>query len=59
MYKNVVRLEIVLSVESEDTLSTEELENLVSELDYEFSSEYGQITTRIEEAYYASFNKLI
>ena len=47
MYKHVAVLEMRLEIETEDSLSAEELEEMLHEIDYEFSSDYGNITTQI------------
>jgi hypothetical protein len=59
MYKHVAVLEVRLSIETEDSLSAEELEELLHSLDYEFSSDYGAVSTQIEEGSFTSMNRAI
>lgn len=60
MYKHVAVLEIRLEIETGETLSAEELEELMHELDYEFSSDYGNITTQIiKESSILQSNRLV
>lgn len=59
MYKHTLVLEARLNIETEDTLTAEELEELVHSLDYEFSSDYATITTRIEDADFISTNRIV
>ena len=57
MYKHVAVLEVRLNIETEDSLSAEELEELFHEIDYEFSSDYGTVSTRIDDCKFTSTNR--
>lgn len=59
MYKHVAVLEVRLSIETEDSLSAEELEELIYSMDYEFSSDYGTISTNIEDTHFISTNRVV
>lgn len=60
MYKHSVLLEMKIVIETEESLSSEELEELMYELDYEFSSDYGNVTTQlIEESSVTQTNRLV
>jgi hypothetical protein len=48
-----------LSLETEEPLSAEELEELIHSLDYEFSSDYAKCSTLIEDADFVSTNKVL
>jgi hypothetical protein len=57
MYKHVALLNVVLSIETEEALSAEELEELIHSLDYEFSSDYAKCSTIIEDTHFTSTNR--
>lgn len=60
MYKHSVLLEMKIVIETEESLSSEELEEMIHELDYEFSSDYGNVTTQlIEESSVTQTNRLV
>jgi hypothetical protein len=60
MYKHSVLLEMKIVIETEESLSSEELEEMMHELDYEFSSDYGNVTTQlIEESSVTQTNRLV
>lgn len=59
MYKHVAFVTVRLSIETEDSLSAEELEELIHAIDYEFSSDYGTVNTSIEDADFISTNRAI
>lgn len=60
MYKHSVLLEMKIVIETEESLSSEELEEIMYELDYEFSSDYGNVTTQlIEESSVTQTNRLV
>lgn len=58
MYKHTAFVTVRLSIETEDSLSAEELEELVHEIDYEFSSDYGTVSTSIEDTDFISTNRV-
>jgi len=57
MYKHVAFVTVKLSLETEEPLSAEELEELIHSLDYEFSSDYAKCSTQIEDADFVSTNR--
>lgn len=59
MYKHVALVTVRLSLETEDSLSAEELEELIHSIDYEFSSDYAKCSTTIEDADFISTNRVI
>lgn len=60
MYKHSVLLEMRIVIETDESLSSEELEEIMYELDYEFSSDYGNVTTQlIEESSVTQTNRLV
>jgi hypothetical protein len=59
MYKHVALVTVRLSLETEDSLSAEELEELIHSLDYEFSSDYAKCSTVIEDADFISTNRAL
>jgi hypothetical protein len=59
MYKHSAMISVRLNLETEDSLSAEELEELIHSLDYEFSSDYAKCSTMIEDANFISTNKAI
>lgn len=59
MYKHTVFVTVRLSIETEDSLSAEELEELIHEIDYEFSSDYGTVSTLIEDPSFVSMNRIV
>jgi hypothetical protein len=59
MYKHTAFVTVRLSIETEDSLSAEELEELIHSLDYEFSSDYGVVSTLIEDANIISTNRVV
>lgn len=59
MYKHSAVLEVRIMIETEESLTSDELEEMLHEIDYEFSSEYGSVTTRIEESSFTQMNRLV
>ena len=59
MYKHTVMLQSVLTIQTEEEMSLEELENVVNELDYEVTSEYGSVRIVSSETDFISYNKSI
>jgi hypothetical protein len=59
MYKHSAVLEVRIMIETEESLTSDELEEMLHEIDYEFSSEYGTVTTRIEESSFTQMNRLV
>ena len=59
MYKHSAMISVRLNLETEDSLSAEELEELIHSLDYEFSSDYAKCSTIIEDANFISMNRAI
>lgn len=48
-----------VTLETEERLSAEELEELVHQIDYEFSSDYAQCSTTIEDADFIISNRAV
>jgi hypothetical protein len=59
MYKHVAFITVRLSLETDETLSAEELEELLHSLDYEFSSDYAKCSTVIEDVEFISTNRAL
>jgi hypothetical protein len=59
MYKHVSMITVRLSLETEEPLSAEELEELIHSLDYEFSSDYAKCSTQIEDADFIITNRVL
>ncbi len=57
MPKHCAYLSVRLLIETEDNLSTEEVDELISSLDYSFESEYGTVSTQISEQEIMWINK--
>jgi hypothetical protein len=59
MYKHVAVLTVRVTIETEESMSAEELEEIIHTLDYEFSSEYAKISTVVEDAHTISSNRAV
>lgn len=49
----------MITVTTEETMSLEELENIIHELDYEVTSEYGGVIVSDSEADVIMYNKAV
>ena len=58
-YKHIVTLEARLTIQTEEKMSLEELENILHELEYEVTSEYGIVTISNIDTEIASYNKSV
>lgn len=58
-YKHIVTLEARLTIQTEEKMSLEELENILHELEYEVTSEYGSVTVSNIDTDFISYNKSI
>lgn len=59
MYKHAAMITVRVALETDETLSAEELEELVHEIDYEFSSDYAQCATALEDVDFVSTNRVV
>ncbi len=58
-YKHTIAMTVILKLETEDRLDSDELEEMINELEYSFESDYGHVVTTIEEQEIIAINRSV